>query len=94
MTAWEFKSIADNKVKSTPSKNHRKFVEKSSKSVLGMSEVKQEHNRCVADCTTGPRVLLKKYVHSICSRKLFNCLSRPLLRLLYGDIGFVYPACL
>ncbi len=23
-----------------------------------------------------------------------HILSRPLLRLLYGDIGFVYPACL
>ncbi len=25
---------------------------------------------------------------------ILNLVSRPLLRLMYGDIGFVYPACL
>ncbi len=32
--------------------------------------------------------------HEYYNKKEGQELSRPLLRLLYGDIGFVYPACL
>jgi hypothetical protein len=48
------------------------------------------HPNCVGREDNVERVSHKPKIFSL----ILTCLSRPLLRLLYGDIGFVYPACL